>query len=93
MEKLEKTDYRKRLEQTDRLLDETRTFLLTQGVTLDLTTDWVTIKEYCKRFDIANTQTVTNWISRGIIPREDVHIIPELNNIRMIRAKKYQSDS
>ena len=80
----------KRLEQTDRLLAETRTFLHTQGVTLDLTSEWVTIKEYCKRFNIDNTQTVTNWIRRGIIPEEDIRVIPELNDIRMIRAKKYQ---
>ena len=91
METLEKLDYRARLAKTDKLLEEARTLLLSQGVTLDLTTEWVTIKEYCKRFDIANTQTVTNWIKRGIIPEEDIHVIPEFNDIRMIRAKKYQA--
>lgn len=89
METLEKTEFQNRLEKTDRLIEEARTYLLSQGEVFDITTEWVTIKEYGKRFGIENTQTITNWIRRGIIPQEDVHIIPEFNDIRMIRAKKY----
>ncbi|MCF0054997.1 hypothetical protein [Dyadobacter sp. CY356] len=54
------------------------------------TQDWVTIAEYCKRFDIANTQTVSNWIKRGIVPESDTITIEEYNNIRLIRAIRYQ---
>lgn len=92
MQTKEKTSLEERFKQTDKLLEEARTLLLSQGVTLDTTTEWVTIKEYCERYGIANTQTVTNWISRGIVPEEDVHVIPEFNNIYMVRAKKYQPE-
>lgn len=57
---------------------------------LELTTEWVTISEYCKRFGIENTQTITNLFKREIIPEEDVHVFPELNNLRMIRTKNYK---
>jgi hypothetical protein len=53
------------------------------------TDEWVTIKEYCKRFEITNTQTVTNWIKRGIIPAENVVTVEEYNNIRLIKAIPY----
>lgn len=52
--------------------------------------DWVTVAEYCRRFNIPNTQTVSNWIKRGIIPAEDTVIIEEYNNIRLIKAVPYQ---
>lgn len=52
---------------------------------------WVTISEYCKRFNIPNTQAVTNWIQRGIVPEENVLTIPEYNNIRLIKAVPYHN--
>ena len=52
---------------------------------------WVTIAEYCKRFNIPNTQTVTNWIQRGIVPKENIVTIPEYNNIRLIKAIPYHN--
>jgi len=52
---------------------------------------WVTISEYCKRFNIPNTQTITNWIQRGIVPKENVLTIPEYNNIRLIKAVPYHN--
>jgi len=53
------------------------------------TQDWVTIAEYCKRFNIPNTQTVSNWIKRGIVPESNTVIIEEYNNIRLIKAVPY----
>lgn len=52
--------------------------------------EWVTITEYCKRFNIGNTQTVTTWIQRGIIPSSHVVTIEEYNNIRLIKAVPYR---
>ncbi|NIJ55022.1 hypothetical protein [Dyadobacter arcticus] len=63
--------------------------LIRKGHVMDLT-EWVTIKEYCRRFDVKNTETVSNWIKRGIIPADDTMVIEEFNNIRMIRAKIYK---
>ena len=76
------------LSESAALLDEGKSYLLSKGVVFDMT-DWVTVKEYCKRFGIENTETVSNWIRRGIIPKEDMTIIEEFNNTRLIRAKKY----
>lgn len=53
------------------------------------TDEWVTVAEYCKRFGIANTQTVTNWIKRGVVPKDDIVVIEEYNNIRLIKAVPY----
>lgn len=53
------------------------------------TDQWLTITEYCKRFDIKDTHTVTNWIRRGVIPAENVVTIPEYNNIRLVKAIPY----
>ncbi len=69
-------------------INEASDYLIRQGKVLDLT-EWVTIKEYCRRFGIKNTETVSNWIKRGIIPAEDTMVIEEFNSIRMIRAKSY----
>jgi hypothetical protein len=76
------------MRRADLAIKETSEFLISQGHVLDLT-EWVTIKEYCKRFGIKNTETVSNWIKRGIVPEGDTTIIEEFNNIRMIRAKPY----
>jgi len=80
------------MRQADLAIKETSEFLISQGHVLDLT-EWVTIKEYCKRFGIKNTETVSNWIKRGIVPQEDTTIIEEFNNIRMIRAKPYSTST
>ncbi|MCF2447750.1 hypothetical protein L0657_27595 [Dyadobacter sp. CY345] len=73
---------------TDLMIQDAKSYLISQGEVVDLT-DWVTIKEYCKRFDIRNTETVTNWISRGIIPAENVRTIEEFNNTRLVKAVPY----
>ena len=55
------------MEQADAAIAEARSYLASQGELLDLT-KWVTIKKYCELFDTKNTETVSNWIRRGIIP-------------------------
>lgn len=59
------------------------------GETIDLN-DWVTIKEYAKRFDLESTNVVSNWIRRGIIPKDNIKDFPEFNNIRLIKAIPYR---
>ena len=73
---------------TDQMIKDAHAYLISQGEVVDLT-DWVTIKEYCKRFDIKNVETVINWINRGIVPAENVRIIEEFNNTRLIKAVPY----
>ncbi len=76
------------MEQADALIQQGRDYLVQQGKVVDLT-KWVTIRKYCDLYGIKNTETVSNWIRRGIVPQEDTMVIEEFNNIRMIRAKEY----
>ncbi|TDE13175.1 hypothetical protein [Dyadobacter psychrotolerans] len=54
-------------------------------------TEWVTMKEYCRRFGLKNTMVVNNWISRKIIPKENILNISQLNNLKLIKAVPYKS--
>lgn len=76
------------LADTDKLISEAQSMLRQNGQDYDLGT-WVTIAEYVKRFNVKSTNVVSNWINRGIIPADHIIIIPELNNIRLIKAVPY----
>jgi hypothetical protein len=77
------------------LLRETReakqdaiNYLKHQGIELPLD-KWLTIKKYSEMFDVS-LQVVNNWITRGIIPPDNIRTIEELNGLRMIKAVKYR---
>ncbi|GAB4001496.1 hypothetical protein GCM10028807_57780 [Spirosoma daeguense] len=53
------------------------------------TTAWLTIKRYAEKYSLT-INTVTNWIARGIIPAEAVRVVPELNDIRLVRDRAYK---
>lgn len=53
--------------------------------------EWVTMKEYCRRFGIKNTMIINNWIARNVIPKENVLNVSQLNNLRLIKAVPYKS--
>lgn len=88
----EKTEFSKKIEallaEGDAAIAEARSYLISQGEVVDLS-EWVTIKEYCKRFGIKNMETVLNWINRGIVPKENVVVVEEFNNTRLIKAVEY----
>ena len=77
------------LRETDRLIQKAKDFLMLNGeeVILD---EWLTIKRYCQRFGISDTQVVTNWIRRGIIPPENIKEVEELNGLKLIKAVPYK---
>ena len=52
--------------------------------------EWLTPTEYAKRFNLKTTMVVSNWIRRGVIPTENILHIPELNDLRLIKAVSYQ---
>ena len=54
---------------------------------------WVTVKEYVKRYNLKSLNIVTNWIRRGIIPPENVRVVPELNDLRLVKAVPYKEIS
>lgn len=76
------------LAQGDRIITEAETFLQQQGRTYSLA-EWITPAEYARRFGLASTMIVTNRISRGVIPAENVLHVPEINNTRLVKAIPY----
>ena len=74
---------------TIRALEQAEKFLSQDGQQYPLS-DWLTPKEYAKRFDIQSTQVISNWIRRGVIPKENIVIIQELNNLTLVKALPYR---
>lgn len=77
------------LNQAKELIENAKNFLILEGKIIELS-DWLTIKNYCKKYAIADESVVTNWIRRGIIPEDDIRVFPEFNSIRLVRDKKYK---
>lgn len=78
-----------RLKETDAIIAEALDYLQKNGVQYQLG-QWLTIKRYCQKFGITNTNTISNWIARGIIPPENVVELEELNNLKLIKAVPYK---
>lgn len=74
-------------ENSRKLQEDTMSILQLHGVSYPLT-DWLTPRNYAKKFGIKNTETVINWINRGVIPAEDVKDVEELG-LRLVRAVPY----
>lgn len=70
-----------------KVLEETKSILQVHGISYPLS-DWLTPRNYAKKFGIKNTETVINWINRGVIPAEDVREVAELG-LRLVRAIPY----
>ncbi|UBM60794.1 hypothetical protein LAG90_09115 [Marinilongibacter aquaticus] len=77
------------LKSSKEVVDEAKKYIVANGGTVDLD-EYITLKRYCQRFDIPNIQTVTNWISRGVIPPENIKVIEELNGLKLIKAVPYK---
>lgn len=90
METVEKKTVSALLAETDALIGQAVKYMELNGIRYDLG-EWVTIKEYAARFGVS-TQVVTNWIRRGIVPAENVISVPELNDIRLIKAVPYHGE-
>lgn len=60
-----------------------------QQYLLDENGGWVSVIGYTEIFGIRNVNIILNWIVRGIIPASHVITIPELNNMKLIRAVPY----
>ena len=51
--------------------------------------DWVTIADYCRLYDFKPSR-VQNWIDREIVPRQNVVVIQELNNLKLLKNIPYR---
>ncbi len=52
---------------------------------------WVTMSQYVKMFNLKGVNVINNWIMRRIVPPENVIEIPELNNLRLVKAIMYNA--
>ena len=59
------------------------------GIRYDLS-EWVTLSEYATRHGLKSTNTVNNWISRGIVPPDCTVELRSLNGLRLIRNQPYR---
>lgn len=74
----------------EKLISLGRNLLINQGKVID-TNDYLTIKRYCEKYNLKSEAVVLNWIARGIIPKEDVLILTEFNNLKVIPDKQYKN--
>jgi uncharacterized protein YutE (UPF0331/DUF86 family) len=70
-------------------IKQAKSFLVSEGQIVDFG-KFLTIKNYCQKYGIKDESVVTNWIRRGIIQPEDIHVFKELNGLRMIRDRAYK---
>ena len=89
MENLEE-EIKTALEESRAARKEGVDLLILNGEEIDFD-KWLTVKEYVKRYNLKSLNIVTNWIPRGIIPPENVRIIPELNGLRLVKAIPYKA--
>lgn len=61
--------------------------IVVEGAEYDLH-EWITISEYSRIHNL-KVSRVQNWISRGVVPRNKVLAIPQLNNVKLIKNEIY----
>lgn len=76
------------INEIDEVLKKCDTLLSTPEFVIDLN-EWITMKEYTKRFQLSSTNVVSNWIKRGLVPPANIRVLPMLNNLKLIKAVKY----
>ena len=76
------------IEEANKAIEESRNLIATPEFTIDLN-EWITMKEYTKRFQLSSTNVVSNWIKRGVVPPSNIRVLPMLNNLKLIKAVKY----
>ena len=76
------------INEIDEAIKECDMLLSTPEFVIDLN-EWITMKEYTKRFQLSSTNVVSNWIKRGLVPPSNIRILPMLNNLKLIKAVKY----
>jgi hypothetical protein len=73
----------------EELLSQGEDLLKIKGIEYSFT-EWLTPVKYCEKFNIENVAVITNWINRGKIPSENIRVIEELNNLKLIKAVSYK---
>ena len=53
------------------------------------TTEWATIDDYCREYQLRSSTVVTNWIKRKKIPSENIVTFPMLGGLKLIKKVRY----
>ncbi|RRB07850.1 hypothetical protein [Larkinella rosea] len=62
-------------------------YLRSEGIDIDLD-NWISVREYVKRFHLKDESVVKDWVRRGIIPPDHVDF-EKPNTIWAIKAVPY----
>jgi hypothetical protein len=68
------------------LVPDSKTYLNFRGKNYDLS-EWVSVSEYAKKKGYKTISGVSNLLARDKISLDDIIIIPELGNLKLIRLK------
>ena len=72
----------------EQALKDTDVFLQQNGVRY-LLDEWLTVTNYAQKYGV-DTQLVSNWIRRGVVPANCVVELNALNNIRLVKDQPYR---
>ena len=89
MEVLNKISFEDLLTDAKSLGNEIENVLIEQGK-VHLLAEWLTIKEYTLKYNLASTSVVSNWINRGIIPPNCILETKNFNGIKLIKDKAFK---
>ena len=89
MEVLNKISFEDLLTDAKSLGNEIENVLIEQGK-VHLLAEWLTIKEYTLKYNLASTSVVSNWINRGTIPPNCILETKNFNGIKLIKDKAFK---
>ena len=89
MEVLTKISFEDLLSDAKSLGNEIENVLIEQGKA-HLLTEWLTIKEYTQKYNLASTSVVSNWINTGVIPPDCILETKNFNGIKLIKDKIFK---
>jgi hypothetical protein len=69
--------------------NEIENVLIEQGK-VHLLTEWLTIKEYTQKYNLASTSVVSNWINIGVIPPDCILETKNFDGIKLIKDKVFK---
>ena len=84
----EKIDFDKDLAAFSKESDASIKLLQAHGFVVDMA-DWLTIKRYAEKYGVSQ-QVVVNWINREVVPADCIMVLPELNDIRLVKDQPYR---
>lgn len=59
------------------------------GICYDLS-QWITFSEYAQQYGLQSTNIINNWVSRGVVPKDCLIKLRQLNGLKLIRNQPYK---